>query len=179
LGFSCTRSQPHSPETTTPPVIVKTLTINEENAFLLKKLKDYQDLEALSIVCVESLQDIPDDIGQLGRLRELNLNNGNGCAMNPRLPESLGKLHALENLDLYGGQDPSPVGDHYGPQPTQRHPFPKSMSQLTNLRYLDLRRNGLDEIPDFVKDLPNLKELGFDWNMQIKGLPRFLANLPE
>jgi Leucine-rich repeat (LRR) protein len=161
------------------PSRITTLTIREENASLLKKLKEYQNLEVLSITCVESLQALPDDIGQLKKLRELSMNNGNGCAMNPKLPESIGSLHALEKLDLYGAQDPRPVGKHYGPQPTQRQEFPESMSQLQALTYLDLGRNGLEEIPAFVKNLIHLKELGFGWNMKVRNLPRFLGSLPE
>jgi len=43
----------------------------------------------------------------------------------------------------------------------------------------DLGRNGLEGIPDFVKDLIHLKELGFAWNMKVRLLPHFLGNLPE
>jgi Leucine-rich repeat (LRR) protein len=139
------------------PSKITTLTISEENAILLKKLKDYSNLEVLSINCVESLQAIPDDIGQLKKLRELNMNNGNGCSMNPKLPESIGNLQALEKLDLYGAQDPRPVGNDYGPQPTRRHEFPKSMSQLKALTYLDLGRNGLEDA-----SLPELRTLRLD-----------------
>jgi len=53
------------------------------------------------------------------------------------------------------------------------------MSQLKNLTYLDLGRNGLEEIPAFVQDLPKLRELGFGWNMQLKEVPLFLSNLSE
>jgi len=94
--------------------------------------------------------------------------------MNPVLPESIGRLRTLEKLVLYGAQDP-----REGAQPHQRHQFPLSMSQLKNLTYLDLGRNGLDQIPDFVKDLPRLRELGFEYNMNLKEVPPFLSGLRE
>lgn len=53
------------------------------------------------------------------------------------------------------------------------------MSQLKNLRRLDLGRNGLDEIPEFVKDLSHLQELDFAWNIQLKRIPEFIINLRE
>jgi Leucine-rich repeat (LRR) protein len=153
---------------------IRTLAITDDNAYLLKGLKEYPNLEVLSIRC-EDLDKLPDDIGQLEKLRDLSLNCGNGCSMNPILPESMGNLHALEKLDLCGGQDPRPPGT----QPTQRHEFPKSMSQLKRLTYLDWGKNGLAEIPDFVKDLPHLKELRFGWNMEVRVFPPFLTNLHE
>ena len=60
-----------------------------------------------------------------------------------------------------------------------RHKFPRSMSRLKNLTYLDLGRNGLEEIPPFVQDLPKLKQLGFAWNMNLKEVPSFLTRLRE
>jgi Leucine-rich repeat (LRR) protein len=161
-------------QSTPNPSQVTSLTVGEQNAVLLKQLKEYPNLEVLSIRCVEALQALPDDIGQLRKLRELDMNNGNGCAMNPKLPESIGNLQNLQKLDLYGAQDP-----RNGPQPKQRHEFPKSMSQLKSLTYLDLGRNGLEEIPDFVKELKNLKEFGFAWNINVRALPPFLGTLPE
>ena len=153
----------------------KTLEISEKNATLLDHIGNYSELEVLSISCLEKLQSLPDSIGRLTRLRELKIDNGNGCSMNPVLPETIGNLRSLEKLVLYGAQDPrEPVL-----QPGERHTFPRTMSQLTNLVYLDLGRNGLEEIPLFVKDLPRLKELGFEWNMKLKELPAFLSNLRE
>jgi len=166
-------------QTASDPSKTKALTITDKNANLLNRLEDYPNLEVLSIECVESLQALPDDIGLLVKLRELNINNGDLCSMNPKLPASIGNLHALEKLDLYGGQDPRPVETENGPQPMQRHEFPKSMSQLKALTYLDLGRNGFDEVPSFVQDLPHLKEFGFAWNKNVKKLPPFLASLPE
>ena len=157
------------------PSTDKTLEISEKNAKALDNLQNYPDLEVLSISCLESLQSLPESIGKLKKLKELVINNGNGCSMNPVLPESIGNLESLEKLVLYGAQDPRDAG----PQPGKRHAFPKSMSQLKNLKYLDLGRNGLDEIPLFVKDLPHLKEFGFAWNMNVKKIPPFLTELRE
>ncbi|MGB8261434.1 MAG: hypothetical protein WCE75_13830 [Terracidiphilus sp.] len=153
----------------------KKLVIGPENARALQQLANYPDLEVLTISCLENLKALPDSIGSLAHLRELVIDNGNGCAMNPVLPESLGNLHALERLVLYGAQDPRPPGS----QPHLRHPFPRSLSQLKNLVYLDLGRNGLDEIPAFVRGLPKLKELRFAWNMKLKEVPAFLAGMHE
>ncbi|MGB7154789.1 MAG: leucine-rich repeat domain-containing protein [Candidatus Acidiferrales bacterium] len=157
---------------------VKVLKISEKNAGLLDKLESYPDLESLSIKCVAALKVRPDSIGKLTRLRELIIDNGNGCAMNPVLPESIGNLYSLEKLVLYGAQDPSSVGDEPNPQPHQRHKFPGAMSQLKNLVYLDLGRNGLTEIPSFVGDLPKLGELRFQFNA-LKELSPVVARLQE
>jgi Leucine-rich repeat (LRR) protein len=157
----------------------KTLKISQRNASLLNKLPDYRDLEVLSISCVENLRALPDSIGKLAKLRELIIDNGNGCTMNPQLPESLGDLHHLEKLVLFGAQDPSAGGSDHPVQPRERHRFPASMSQLKTLTYLDLGRNDLDAIPAFVGELPNLRELHFQYNEKLKTLPPFLANLHE
>ena len=154
-----------------------TLTISEENAELLQGLENYPDLEVLSISCLEDLQALPDSIGQLTKLKELRIDNGNGCSMNPVLPESIGDLHFLETLILYGAQDPRNPGPRGG-QPAERHKFPRSMSQLKNLTTLDLGRNGLKEIPLFVKDLPKLRLLKFEFN-NLNNLPEFLNTLPK
>jgi len=149
----------------------QTLTIRQDNAAVLAEIGQHTDLEVLEIHCLESLEALPDAIGTLTRLKELNLDNGNGCGMNPRLPESIGNLRALEKLVLYGAQDPRAGG------PSTRHGFPRSMSQLQNLRYLDLGRNGLAEIPSFVGDLAKLEEFRFEFNMNLKAVPAFFSRL--
>jgi Leucine-rich repeat (LRR) protein len=154
---------------------VKILEISEQNASLLDHIGSYSDLVVLSITCIESVRSLPDSISKLTKLKELRIDNANGCSMNPVLPETIGNLRSLEKLVLYGAQDPRPPG----PQPSKRHNFPHSMSQLKNLVYLDLGRNGLEEIPTFVQDLPRLRELGFAWNLQLKEVPAFLSNLRE
>jgi Leucine-rich repeat (LRR) protein len=156
------------------------LEISEKNASVLQHLQDYPELEVLSISCLENLRSLPESIGTLTKLRELIIDNGNGCNMNPLLPESIGALYSLKKLVLYGAQDPRYFADEkIAPQLRRRHEFPKSMSRLNRLVYLDLGRNGLAEIPEFVKDLPNLQELRFGWNMNLQMLPAFLIGLRE
>jgi Leucine-rich repeat (LRR) protein len=158
---------------------VKTLQIGSKDAAILEKIGRYTNLEELDISCFETLNRIPEQIGELKKLKTLVSDNGNGCQMNPQLPDSIGQLVSLEKLVLYGAQDPRPIGKHPGPQPAQRHEFPAGLSQLKNLTYLDLGRNGLGEIPSFVADLPHLKEFRFSWNMKVKPLPAFMSRLKE
>jgi Leucine-rich repeat (LRR) protein len=163
-----------------PTVSKKKLVISEENVKVLQRLSEYPDLEMLEIRCLEDLQAIPESIGILSKLRELLIDNGNGCQMNPVLPESIGNLRSLEKLVLYGAQDPRfQLEERVAPQLRKRHKFPNSMSQLKNLAFLDLGRNGLEEIPEFVKNLPKLHELRFEWNMKLTTIPSFLTTLQE
>src|SRR5215467_8222551 len=97
---------------TAAPVLtgVKKLEISDENADVLQHLERYPDLEVLSVSCAERLSAIPDSIGRLTKLKELRMDNGNGCSMNPVLPEAIGNLASLETLVLYGAQDPREPG---------------------------------------------------------------------
>jgi Leucine-rich repeat (LRR) protein len=142
---------------------VKALEITPKNARLIQSLGNYPDLEVLSISCLENLRSLPDSIGKLTRLRELIMDNGNGCAMSLLLPESIGNLRSLQTLVLDG---------------TVRQQFPSSMSHLKELVYLDLGRNGLNKIPSFVKELPKLTTLKLDFN-DLDDLPDFLNTLPK
>lgn len=168
-----------APNKDTAQTPTRKLTISEQNASLLNSISRYPDLEVLQISCVEKLRSLPDSIGKLTKLKELIIDNGNGCSMNPILPESIGDLSSLEKLVLIGAQDPRGPGGTADPQRGQRHKFPAGMSRLKNLVYLDLGRNGLEEIPEFVQDLPKLKTLGFTWNMKLKRFPTFLVNLHQ
>jgi len=153
---------------------VRILRITERNASLINQLANYPNLEVLSLTCLESLQVLPDSLGNLEHLKELIMDNGNGCSMNPVLPASIGNLRSLQKLTLYGAQDPR-LADV---QPGTRHEFPRGMSQLKTLTYLDLGRNGFDEVPSFVRDLSSLHEFRFEWN-DLKEIPAFIANLKQ
>src|SRR6266480_3327051 len=56
------------------------------------------NLVELDISCLENLEDLPSEIGNLKKLEKLIIDNGNGCGMNISLPESIGNLSNLKNL---------------------------------------------------------------------------------
>jgi Leucine-rich repeat (LRR) protein len=151
------------------------LHIDGSNAAALDKLEEYPALTRLTISCLEELKELPASVGTLKQLRELIIDNGNGCQMNPLLPESLGDLTALQTLRLYGAQDPGRPGRA---PPGPRHPFPRAMSRLVKLESLDLGRNSLTEVPTFVKDLRQLQALSLQWN-RLTVLPQFLSELQQ
>lgn len=175
IAAACLFLAPHYQPASSSSVKVLDISDENHNAGLIRDLAEYPNLERLSISCLESLQALPESIGKLAKLRELKIDNGNGCSMNPALPESIGNLHSLQKLILYGAQDPRDPET----QPAIRHQFPRAMSRLKNLTYLDLGRNGFSEVPSFVRDLPNLREFGFEWNINLQRVPQFLCSLRQ
>ena len=152
---------------------IKTLEIsNSKNVEKLSKIGQFKGLEKLTIVCLEELLEIPEEIGQLKDLKELNMDNGNGCSMNAQLPDSIGQLGELKLLNLAGAQDSRPNGNKKIKDPVQ---LPQSLSKLNKLETLDLSRNGFLEIPMVVSKVPNLKRLILNFN-SIESLPDWLAN---
>jgi Leucine-rich repeat (LRR) protein len=134
----------------------KTMEISDKNLATLSHIRDYSDLKVLLIGCFENLQSLPESLGKLTELEELTVayGHGNGCSMNPALPETIGNLRSLRKLVLYGAQDPR-FHEH---EAAKRREFPRSMSRLKNITYLDLGGNGFKDIPQFVKDLPKLRD---------------------
>ena len=134
------------------------------------------NLEALEIACLEKLEDLPEELGQLQKLEELVIDNGNGCSMNVALPRSVGRLSSLRVLRLYGALDGRDIGE-----PAQSAPakvLPDSLAELQKLEELDLGRNGLGSLPPQVASLRGLKKLSLDYN-DIRQLPSFVGDLPN
>src|SRR5436309_11715866 len=50
------------------------------------------NLVELDISCLESLEDLPNEIGNLTKLEKLIIDNGDSCQMNISLPESMDNL---------------------------------------------------------------------------------------
>jgi Leucine-rich repeat (LRR) protein len=133
------------------------------------------NLEALELACLEKLEDLPEELGQLQKLEELVIDNGNGCSMNVRLPRSVGRLANLRVLRLYGALDPRDLEEK---RPVKSRPLPDTLAELQKLEELDLGRNGISAVPPQVASLRGLKKLSLDYN-EIRQLPPFVGDLPN
>jgi len=146
----------------------------------LNKIGEFLNLEELRILCLNELNRIPDDIGKLRNLKILDMDQGNGCVMNPQLPESIGNLSELKELNLFGAQDISggrSVGSSESPASKVRRILPRSLSNLTKLEKLNLGRNRYNSIPKVVFLMKSVRELNFTFN-DLDDLPNDLLNLP-
>lgn len=144
------------------------------------------NLEVFSFGCLEQLEELPEEIGNLRKLEELIVDNGNGCSMNIRLPRSIGKLENLRVLRLYGAIDTPALPDTIGNLrklevlDIARNGLkivPPQIARLSNLKTLRLEYNDLRRLPDFVGDFKNLKELSLDSNGRIIALPASVGKL--
>jgi hypothetical protein len=126
------------------------------------------NLEVFSFGCLEQLETLPEEIGNLTKMRQLIIDNGNGCSMSVALPNSIGKLQYLRVLRLYGAIESA-------------KPLPETVKELRNMEVLDLGRNGLETVPTQIAALSNLKTLRLEYNA-LKSVPDFVGefkNLKE
>ena len=133
------------------------------------------NLQVLSLSCLEKLQDLPQEIGNLRKLQQLIIDNGNGCAMNVTLPSSIGKLENLRVLKLYGALDPRDIGLEDARRPLKFKPLPNTIGNLRKLEVLDLGRNGLKTVPAAIASLTQLKTLRLEYN-DLRSVPDFVGN---
>jgi hypothetical protein len=132
------------------------------------------NLESLEMACLESLEDIPEEIGKLRKLESIVIDNGNGCSMNVRLPRSVGQLESLRVLRLYGALDGRDIG---APASSAKNKsLPDTLANLQGLEELDLGRNGIRGVPAQVAGLRGLKKLSLDYN-DIHDIPAFVGEL--
>jgi Leucine-rich repeat (LRR) protein len=133
------------------------------------------NLVELDISCLENLEDLPVEIGNLKKLEKLIIDNGNSCQMNISLPESIGNLSNLKVLRLYGAMDPREIDTNKPTAPSKVKSLPGTIGKLQNLEVLDLGRNVLKSIPSQIASLQKLKRLALDFN-DIHELPPFVGN---
>jgi hypothetical protein len=161
------------------PEKVRRLVVQSEDQgtkHLSPRLGTLVNLEALELACLESLEDLPEEIGMLRKLEQLIVDNGNGCSMNLSLPRSIGQLANLRVLRLYGALDAREIGSEDPARPAQLKSLPDTFANLQGLEELDLGRNGLRSLPPQVASLRRLKSLGLDYN-EIEELPAFVGEL--
>ena len=155
-----------------------TLSINDDSKIkhLPAKLGLLINLEVLEISCLENLEDLLKEIGNLKKLLKLIIDNGNGCQMNVSIPESIGNLINLKVLRLYGALDPGEIGSDKQASASRIKILPGTIEKLTELEELDLGRNGIKTVPSQIASLKKLKRLALDYN-EIHELPEFIGKL--
>jgi hypothetical protein len=136
------------------------------------------NLESMELACLEKLEALPEEIGSLRKLRELVIDNGNGCAMNVTLPRSVGRLDGLRVLRLYGALDGREVGSDDAARAARSKELPDTLARLQKLEELDLGRNGIRSVPALVAGLRGLKRLKLDYNA-VREVPAFVGDLPR
>jgi len=103
------------------------------------------------------LTKIPEWIGELTELREINLSDN----LLTELPQGFWQLSQLENLDL--------VGNHF-------KTLPKSIRHLQQMKLLFLSRNQLKVLPSSLVYLTQLEGL-YLWNNELEKLPEWIEQL--
>ena len=109
------------------------------------------------IIDREPLGTFPEVITELDQLRFLSIIQ----IKIEMLPESIGKLRNLENLDL--SHNPLKF-------------LPEAITELVNLKYLTLFLNRLERLPESFGNLLNLENLDIARNL-LESLPESMANL--
>ncbi len=151
-----------------------------------KSIEQFINLEVLEIVG-NIINEIPEEIGYLKKLKILYLNNFEDEFQNSiaYLPESIGNLSELEELDL--GENlilkslPKSIEKckkikFLNLQGNAFTSLPQEIGNLTELTVLDLRHNQITHLPPEIGNLTKLTELLLDGN-PIQSFPPSLANL--
>ncbi|QUY41229.1 COR domain-containing protein [Acaryochloris marina] len=107
----------------------------------------------------EKLTELPESMGQLSQLQELNLSSNQLTT----LPESMGQLSQLQELKLSSNQLTT---------------LPEWLGQLSQLQVLYLDSNQLTTLPEWLGQLSQLQVLYLDSN-QLTTLPEWLGQLSQ
>jgi len=105
------------------------------------------------------IKSLPDSIGNLTKLTELNIHNNQLTS----LPDSLGNLTNLTELNIHNNQLTS---------------LPDSMRNLTKLQVLIISQNKLTSLSDSIGKLTNLTNLSI-YDNQLTRLPDSIGNLTK
>jgi len=135
---------------------LKYLDVSNDIGLNLDKIGYLTNLEYLYLNC-ENITSLPESIGNLKKLKEIDL-YGNPISV---IPDTIGDLESL--VDLYLGDNNIEV-------------IPESIGNLKNLKYLYLARNQITEIPSSIGNLTNLERLTLSHN-KIQSIPDSIGNL--
>lgn len=160
------------------PAVVTALSLNEHDRALKHlppELGSMINLQELSIACLEELEGLPAEVGNLRKLEKLIIDNANGCGMNVSIPESIGNLTNLKVLRLYGALDGRGEGGKL-----RIKELPRNISNLRGLEELDLGRNGLTSFPSqlSLSSMSKLRKINLSFN-DIHELPDSLGTLND
>ena len=122
-----------------------------------EKVRKLKGLKTLNLSVNFNLPLLPEWIGELSKLEELNLERMNLKG----LPNSIGKLKELRRIIVKG----SSLWD-----------LPDSFGNLAKLEYLNLDYNDITELPDSICDLKKLSRFNINYN-SLTNLPKDIGNL--
>ena len=138
---------------------------NGLDGFIAPELGSLGALESLSLGSNYLTGPIPAGVGNLARLRRLDLSGRWGATgLTGPIPAALGALTALESLFLHRNRLTGPI--------------PAALGALANLESLSLGGNALTgPIPGSLGNLARLRSLGLDSNELTGPIPRQLGRL--
>ena len=156
-----------------------------ENSYNQLTENDYLKVKVISMLDKELNSEIPEDIGKLRNLEELELFR---CNLTGTIPESIGNLTNLEYLDLslnsLIGEIPESIGNLTNlvglelSMNSLTGEIPESISNLSNVEWLYLYDNNLTgEIPKSIENLINLEYLDLSFNSLTGEIPESIGNL--
>jgi len=143
LGIGQAESFNNLAQALASPERVTSLSITEYDPnikHLPAKLGALINLKELEISCLENLEDIPVEIGQLKKLEKIIIDNGNGCGMNVSIPASIGDLTNLKVLRLFGALAPEETGSSVPVPVSKIKPLPATIAKLQNLEEVRSRK---------------------------------------
>ena len=166
LGSSYAESFDNLERALAKPQSATSLSIKEDSKLkhLPSKLGSLINLKELEISCLENLEELPVEIGQLKKLEKLIIDNGNGCQMSISIPASIGELSNLKVLRLVGALGPRESEPGVPVAGSETKKLPATIAKLQNLQELDLGRNSLKSVPAEIASLKKLEKLGLDYN---------------
>ncbi|KAH9292315.1 hypothetical protein KI387_042501, partial [Taxus chinensis] len=152
---------------------------------------------------IDQLEWLPDSIGKLTSLVQLNLSENRIVTLPTAivalsrltkldlhsnqlysLPDSIGELSSLMDLNLRGNcltKLPASIGDistlvNLDVSANQLSSLPESIGRLTNLKILSIETNEMEELPYTIGQCSALAELRADFN-NLKALPEAVGKL--